>query len=219
MLTKHAYVEVHTLTKSEAVMTTRHAIVGSGNIGSALARLFARAGIEVSIANTRGPASLGPLAASLGSGVRPVPLAEALESDAIFMAVPFAAVEQFGRSLPDWTGKTVVDTTNAHYSPNSAEVLRGRLSTHYAAENLPGATVVKAFNQLPANTLAAELDPEVGRRVIFIATDSPDAGDRVADLVGDLGLAAVQLGRIDEGGRLIQAPNALVLRNLIERPL
>jgi hypothetical protein len=59
----------------------------------------------------------------------------------------------------------------------------------------------------------------VGRRVIFIATDVPAAGDRIAGLVEDLGLAAVQLGRIDEGGRLIQAPNALVLRNLIEQPL
>ncbi len=197
---------------------TRHAIVGSGNIGSALARLFARAGIEVSIANTRGPESLRQLAASLGSDVRAVLLQEALESDVIFMAIPFPAVEQFGKSRPDWTGKTVVDTTNAHYAPNSAEILQGRLSTQYATEQLPGADLVKAFNQLPANTLAAELDPELGRRVIFIATDSPDAGNRIADLVGDLGLTAVQLGRIDEGGRLIQAPNALVLRNLIERP-
>jgi len=67
--------------------------------------------------------------------------------------------------------------------------------------------------------LQAEIDPEVGRRVIFIATDYPEAGDEIADLVGNLGLAAVQLGRIEEGGQVIQAPNALVLRNLIERPL
>jgi hypothetical protein len=198
---------------------TRHAIVGSGNIGSALARLFARAGIEVSIANTRGPESLRQFAASLGSNVHAVALEQALDSDVIFMAIPFAAVEKFGKSLPDWTGRTVIDTTNAHYAAGSAEVLQGRLSAHYAAEQLPGAEIVKAFNQLPANTLAAELDPEQGRRVIFIAADSPEAGDRIAGLVGDLGLAAVQLGRIDEGGRLIQVPNALVLRNLIEQPL
>ena len=195
------------------------AIVGSGNIGSALARLFARAGLEVGIANTRGPESIRDFAASLGSGVHAMALEEALESDVIFMAIPFGAVEQFGKSRPDWTGKTVIDTTNAHYAAGSAEILQGRLSTHYAAEQLPGADVVKAFNQLPANTLAAELDPALGRRVIFIATDTPAAGDRVAGLVGDLGLAALQLGRIDEGGRLIQAPNALVLHNLIERPL
>lgn len=79
--------------------------------------------------------------------------------------------------------------------------------------------MVKTFNQLPANTLAAELDPSTDRRAIFIATDTPDAGDRIAGLVGDLGLAAVQLGRVGEGGLLIEAPNALVLRNLIEQPL
>ncbi len=198
---------------------TRPAIVGSGNIGSALARLFARAGLEISIANTRGPESISELASSIGPGVHAVPLEEALASDLIFMAIPFGAVEQFGTSLPDWTGKTVVDTTNAHYTPNWEAIVGGRTSAQYVAEHLPGAKIVKAFNQLPANTLQAELDPEVGRRVIFIATDSPQAGDEIADLVGNLGLAAVQLGRIDEGGRLIQAPNALVLRNLIELPL
>ena len=40
---------------------------------------------------------------------------------------------------------------------------------------------------LPATTLAANLDPTIGRRVIFIVTDSPDAGDQIADLVSDLG--------------------------------
>ena len=191
------------------------AIVGSGNVGSALARLFARAGVEVTIANTRGPETIP----AFGPGVRAVELAEALESDVILMAIPFGAIEQFGKSRPDWTGKTVVDATNAHYTPGSADVLQGRLSTHYAAEQLPGADLVKAFNQLPANTLAAELDPALGRRVVFIATDVPAAGDRIAELAGSLGLAPVQLGRVDEGGRLIQAPDALVLRNLIERPL
>jgi len=199
--------------------STRYAIVGSGNIGAALARVFHRAGIEVRITNTRGPESLRPLIETLGAGVHPVPVEEALDSDVIFMAIPFAAVAEFGKSLTDWTGKTVVDTTNAHYAPGASEILHGRWSSQYVAEHLPGATVVKAFNQLPANTLAAAVDPNLGRRVIFIATDSPGAGDQIATLVKDLGMAAVQLGRIDEGGRLIQAPNALVLRNLIERPL
>ncbi len=198
---------------------TRYAIVGSGNIGTALARLFARAGLEVSIANTRGPESIRQLAASIGTAVHAVELNEALNSDVIIMAIPFDAVEQFGTSLLDWTGKIVIDTTNAYYTPNADDILQGRLSAQYTAEQLPGAKVVKAFNQLPANTLAAELEPKAGRRVTFIATDFPQAGDQIADLVDHLGLAAVQVGRISEGGRLIQAPNALVLRNLIERPL
>jgi predicted dinucleotide-binding enzyme len=193
----------------EAVMA-RPAIIGSGNIGSALAQLFARADVPVDIANTRGPASIP----SFGDEVHAVPLEEALESDLLFLAIPILAVAQFGKSRPDWSGKTVVDAMNAHYAPGSAEILQGRLSTHYVAEQLPGAAVVKAFNQLPSAVLAAA--PTTGRRVVFVATDTPAAGDRIAALAGDLGLAAIQLGRIDDGGRLIQAPNALVLRNLIE---
>jgi len=185
---------------------TRYAIVGSGNVGSALARLFARAGIEVGITNTRGPETLRPLT---GPTVHAVSPAEALDSDVIFMAIPFPAVEQFGKSRPDWTGKIVVDTTNAHYSSPEVQV-----SPHYVAERLPGAAVVKAFNQLPANVLGAQLDPALGRRVVFIATDHPEAGDRIAELAADLGLAPLQLGRLDEGGRLIEAPGPLVLRNL-----
>jgi len=205
----------------EADMTTptRPAIVGSGNIGSVLARLFARAGIDVSIANTRGPESISELASSIGPGVHAVAVEEALASDVIFVAIPFGAVEQFSKSLPDWTGKTVVDTTNSHYTPNREAILNGRTSAQYVTAHLPHAKIVKAFNQLPANTLQAELNPDDGRRVIFISTDFPEAGDEVAELVGNLGLAAVQLGRTDEGGRLIEVPNALVLRNLIERPL
>ena len=196
-----------------------YAIIGSGNVGSALATLFVRAGVAVSIANTRGPDALAGLTEALGPTVHPVTLEEALDSDVIFMAIPFGAVERFGRSLPDWTGKTVVDTTNAHHTPNWAEILGGRTSSRYTAEHLPGAAVVKAFNQLPANVLAAELEPGAGRRVIFLAADDPAAADRITKLIEALGLAAVQLGRLDDGGRLIQAPHGIVLRNFLERPL
>ncbi|MFF4909087.1 NADPH-dependent F420 reductase [Streptomyces sp. NPDC001260] len=198
---------------------TRYAIVGTGNIGSALARLFARAGVEVVIANTRGPHSISELATALGPAVRPVTLAEALANDVIFMAIPFGAVEAFGRALPDWNGKIVVDTTNAHYAPNSADVLKGRLSSHYVAEALPGAQIVKAFNQLPARTLAAEAPADQGKRVVFISSDSADAGSRIAELARTLGLSAIQLGKIAEGGRLIEVPGPLVLKNFSELPL
>lgn len=83
--------------------------------------------------------------------------------------------------------------------PNLSGILQRRPSARHAAEHLPGAHIVKAFTQLPANSLAAELDSEIGRRVIFIATDSATAGNQIADLVGNLGLPAVQLGRTDQG--------------------
>jgi predicted dinucleotide-binding enzyme len=198
---------------------TRYTIVGTGNIGSALARLFARADIEVSIANTRGPESIKDLTASLGPALHAVTLTEALACDVIFMAIPFPAVEKFGTALPDWSGKIVVDTTNAYYTPNADEILKGRLSSEFAAESLPGAEIVKAFNHLPANTLAAQVPAGQGKRVVFISSNSHEASAQIAHLAKALGLSAVELGRIDEGGRLIQVPNALVLRNLTEQPL
>jgi hypothetical protein len=197
----------------------RYAIVGSGNVGSALARLFGRADLEVRIANTRGPDTISELTASAGPSVLPVSLAEALAWDVIFLAIPFPAVEQFGKELPDWTGKIIVDTTNAHYAPEDAErILKGRLSSHYVADLLPGARVVKAFNHLPAPVLAAPVPAAQGRRVVFISSDSPESRAHIAQLAETLGLSPVQLGRIDEGGRLIQVPNALVLRNFTEQP-
>jgi predicted dinucleotide-binding enzyme len=199
---------------------TPYAIVGTGNIGSALARLFGRAGLEVRIANTRGPSTISELAASAGPSVLPVSLADALARDVIFLAIPFTAVEQFGKELPDWTGKTVVDATNAHYAPNAAkDMLKGRLSSHYVAEVLPGARVVKAFNQLPAQTLAAPVPPAQGRRVVFVSSDFPESSAQIAQLADALGLSAIELGAISEGGRLIEVPNALVLRNLTEQLL
>lgn len=199
---------------------TPYAIVGTGNIGSALARLFGRAGLGVRIANTRGPRTISELAASAGPSVLPMSLADALARDVIFLAIPFTAVEQFGKELPDWTGKTIVDATNAHYAPNAAkDILEGRLTSHYVAEVLPGARVVKAFNQLPAQTLAAPVPPAQGRRVVFISSDFPESSAQIAQLANALGLSAVELGRIGEGGRLIEVPNALVLRNLTEQPL
>jgi hypothetical protein len=199
---------------------TRYAIAGSGNIGSALARLFGRAGVEVRIANTRGPRTIEELAATAGPSVLPVSQAEALACDVIFLAIPFPAVEQFAKELPDWTGKTIVDATNAHYEPDHCEhILKGRLSSQYVADVLPGARVVKAFNQLPAQVLAAPVPAAQGRRVVFISSDSPESSARIAQLTETLDLSPVQLGRIGEGGRLIQVPNALVLRNFTEQPL
>jgi 8-hydroxy-5-deazaflavin:NADPH oxidoreductase len=61
--------------------------------------------------------------------------------------------------------------------------------------------------------------PVQGRRVVFISSDFPESSAQIAQLAEALGLSAVELGAISEGGRLIQVPNALVLRNLTEQPL
>lgn len=58
--------------------------------------------------------------------------------------------------------------------------------------------------------------PAGGRRVVFISSDHADASADVASLAENLGFAPIEVGRIAEGGRLIQASNALVFQNLIK---
>ena len=197
----------------------RISIIGTGNVGSALARVFARNDVEACVANTRGPESFRELAAEVGPTVRAVALEEAVGSDLIILAIPFLAVESFGGSRADWNGKTIVDATNAFMLPNAEELLAGRPSTEIVAEAFPGAETVKSFNQLPANVLVRDRSAEEGKQVIFVSSDSESASTRVARLAERLGYSAIEVGRIDGGGRLIQARNALSLRNLIELPM
>jgi predicted dinucleotide-binding enzyme len=73
------------------------------------------------------------------------------------------------------------------------------------AQALIGSRLVKAWNHLPAATLAQDPAVHGGRRVIFVSSDDADAATTVGDLVARLGFAPVQLGTLAEGGMLVQA--------------
>ncbi|WP_049735386.1 NADPH-dependent F420 reductase [Rhizobium ecuadorense] len=190
-------------------------IIGSGAIGSVLARRFAANGIDVAITNSRGASSLRELARKLGPHVRAVDLPEALQADTIILAVLYTTVPELADKI-DWSGRTVIDATNAiDFSDFSPTELNGKLSSDIVAEILPNARVVKAFNTLPAATLAEDPGEAEGRRVIFVSGDDAEARKSVAALVSRLGYAAVDLGRIQEGGRLQQFGESLQGLNLI----
>ena len=190
-----------------------YAIVGSGSVGTALATQFARRGIEVAVTNTRGPESLVALVNRLGPAVRPVALEQALEAGIIIFAVPFASHEGVARTRADWSGKTVIDAMNCR--DMNLEPIGGLQSSDFVANALPGAKVVKTFNQLPAGLLAREPNEGAGRRVMFVAGNHEDANAEVASLVSALGFAPIVLGRVDQGGRLLRYRGPLVLQNLI----
>jgi hypothetical protein len=61
-----------------------YAIIGFGNIGRALAKAFARNGIEVSVATTRDPKSFASAAAAIGPTIIPKKLAEAVKATSLF---------------------------------------------------------------------------------------------------------------------------------------
>lgn len=180
-----------------------YSIIGSGSIGVALARQFARSGVRVGIANTRGPQSIVAIARELGDQVVPMTLQEALRADVILLAVPFGAHRDVAKAAESWAGKVVIDVTNAYGVPLAE--LDQLPSSAVVAKALPGARLVKAFNHLPAAVLAQDPAGPGGRRVIFLAGDDEGSIRQVAALVEHLGFAPVALGKIAEGGQLVQA--------------
>ena len=94
-----------------------YAIIGFGNIGRALAKAFARKGIDVSVATTRDPESFAADAAAIGPTIIPRKLADALKADIIFLAVRFESFPDVAKALATWQGKTIVDVTNAYGVP------------------------------------------------------------------------------------------------------
>lgn len=195
-----------------------YAIIGSGAIGSAAARQFARKGINVLLANSRGPESLAGLVKELGKNIIAVPVEEALRADVVILAVPFTAVPATVSGITHWEGRIVVDATNAidfsHFTPSD---LGGRLSSDIVAEAVPGARVVKAFNTLPAALLAEVPEKEGRRRVLFLSGNDAKANAEVAGLIEKLGFAPIELGKLAEGGRLQQFGGQLMVHDLLER--
>jgi predicted dinucleotide-binding enzyme len=180
-----------------------HAIIGFGKIGHALAKAFARQGIEVSVATTRDPESFASDAAAIGVTILPKTLADAVKADIIFLAVRFDAHPHVAKGLPTWQGKTIIDVTNAYGVP--PEELGGQPSSKFVAGAFTGARLVKGFNHLGAASL--DQDPAVhgGRRVVFLASDDDDAASEIATLAETLGFAPIKLGGLSEGGLLVQA--------------
>ena len=180
-----------------------YAIIGFGKIGQALAKAFARNGIEVSVATTRDPESFASDAAAIGPTIIPKTLAEAVKADVIFLAVRFESHPDIAKALPTWQGKTVVDVTNAYGVP--PEELGGQPSSKFVAQAVSGARLVKGFNHLVAAVL--DQDPAVhgGRRVVFLASDDEDAAAEFGGLAEGLGFAPIKLGGLSEGGLLVQA--------------
>jgi 8-hydroxy-5-deazaflavin:NADPH oxidoreductase len=180
-----------------------YAIIGFGKIGHALAKAFARNGIEVSVATTHDPESFASDAAAIGPEIVPKKLAEAVKADIILLAVRFQSHPDIAKALPTWQGKIIVDVTNAYGVP--PEKLGGQPSSKFVAQAFTGGRLVKGFNHLAAAVL--DQDPAVhgGRRVVFLASDDDGAAAEIGALAESLGFAPIKLGGLSEGGLLVQA--------------
>jgi 8-hydroxy-5-deazaflavin:NADPH oxidoreductase len=153
----------------------RIAVIGVGNVGGNLARLWTEAGHDVKTAKRSGG---------------PTPAAVAAVADVIALCVPGTAVIEAATSLGDVAGKVLIDCTNP-LAPDLSGLLYG--GTTSAAERLqaaiPTAKVVKAFNSLGAGLLG------IGEKADgFYCGDDAGAKRTVEQLVHDARLRPVDVG-------------------------
>ena len=193
-------------------------IIGSGAIGTALARTLARGGIEATISNSRGPDSLKQLIGELGPLIQAGTREQAARADIVVVAVNWTKLPAALGGLTDWGGRIVIDANNPIEAPLFKPVdLKGRVSSEVFADLVTGARVVKAFNHLRAEVLADDPRTDGGRRVLFYSGNDKAAKAEVAALIDRIGFFGIDLGSLAVGGKLAQFPGGpLPNQNLVK---
>lgn len=184
----------------------RIGIIGTGSMGETLARHLVRLGHHISIANSRGPASLTAFAAEIG--VAPTSVVDAASgAEIIILAIPTKAVPDLPRglfaNLP--SGVVVIDIGNYHPELRDGRIDaidRGMLDSQWVAQQI-GHPVIKAFNNIFAKSLLEKGVPREtrGRIALSAAGDSPRAKTTVLRLIDDLGFDPLDGGSLDESWR------------------
>lgn len=181
----------------------RIAIIGTGNVGAAIARGLKGKGHEV-ILGARNPAGVADLAAETGARVA-LPAQAAADAGIVVLALPWEAAEAAVRDLGDLTGKVVVDCTNplgrtsagmglvVGHTTSGGELMQGWL---------PGAQVVKTLNQVGAEIMADTTRLPYAP-VMFMAGNDAGAKAAVGQMLADLGFDALDAGDITKA-RLLE---------------
>jgi NADPH-dependent F420 reductase len=178
------------------------AIIGAGNVGTALATSFKRAGHDVIIAS-RDPEDAGGVAAATGSRVAGSNAAAADGADVVVLAIPFSSatevVTEIGAAV---AGKPVVDSTNRmSFGASGPEIDTTTSNAEDLARLLPGAHVIKAFNTLLASNQSDPIAEGV-QLDGFVAGDDPAAKATVLELVASIGLNPVDVGPLSRARQL-----------------
>lgn len=178
-------------------------IIGSGNVGGAVARGAVKAGHTVTVTATD-LVEAQALAAEVGGAAVGDVAAAARDADIVVLAVPYQAVADVAERLGgDATGKVVIDATNPLTPDMSAMVATDGSGAEQVQAQLPGARVVKAFNTVFA---AHQANPEVDGTVLdgFYAGDDDSAKATVSELLAGIGFRPVDVGPLAQARALEQ---------------
>src|SRR5580765_5113498 len=184
------------------------AIIGTGNIGGALARHLVRGGEPVVLA-AKDEANAAVLAQELGDLARAASVEEAIaEADAVVFAVWLDTLKELAAKDVDLLeGKVVVDPSNPIGVDENGEMTRtlpdNQSAGSVVAAMLPtGAHYVKAFGTLGADSLASAANREPRRAVLFYATDDDVAATTIERLVRAAGFEPFKAGGVADAGRI-----------------
>lgn len=181
-------------------------IIGSGAIGSGVARLAVEAGYNVVLSNSRGVETLSGLVAELGNNAREATPTEAAQtSDIIVVSVPLSAYDKL--PVEALQGKIVIDTTN--YYPvrddNNPVLDSGELTTSELLQQyLKGAIIVKALHNQDAPHLYINASPndKSKRTTLPIAGDNTEAKEKVTEFMNTIGYDAIDTGTLSDSWRI-----------------
>ena len=170
------------------------AIIGSGNVGSAVAKAAKSTGHDVTVADLEGTESLETLKTQLGVSTTTSNEEAVSEADLVVLAVPFGVVEKVARGIADHVGdKIVIDITNPLKGDLSGLQTDGTSGAELVQKQLPQAKVIKAFNTVFAgNQAVAAVD---GVQLDgFVAGDDADAKKQVMYLLEEIGYRPIDVG-------------------------
>jgi predicted dinucleotide-binding enzyme len=194
--------------------------LGAGVVAQTIAKHALAAGHEAILSNSRGPDTLTSLVDELGPGAYAGTVQEAAEQEVVVLAVMWPGVQKALFTVADWEGRLLVDATNrvAGLTPFSLGDISGRTSSEIISDLAPGARVVKAFNSVPMAWIS-DFTPSKERTTLFLSGDDAAAKKKVSDLTSEMGFEPIDLGSLENGGRLQQlgGPLAGVRLNFIER--
>ena len=170
------------------------AIIGAGNVGTALANSIGRAGHDV-IITSRDPKDAQQAASSSGGRVADTNAAAAAEADIVIPAVGMGDIEALAQEIAEpAAGKPVVDVTNRiSFGETGPEIDTTSSNAEVISELLPDSPVVKAFNTLFATH---QDDPMADGLQLdgYVAGDDPSAKAKVLELVKSIGLRPIDVG-------------------------
>ncbi|MBA0882436.1 NADPH-dependent F420 reductase [Flavobacterium undicola] len=180
-------------------------IIGTGAIGSTIAKKLVNAGHEVKVNNTDEPQKLAEKANELGA--IPSTIDELVKDAAvIIISVPTTAITELAKGLFNYLPKNVIIVDTSNYYPfrdgEIGDLKNGKVESVWISEQL-GRPVIKAFNNLLAHTLAhAGKDKGHEDRIAMAVSGNDEASKKVvSDLINDAGFDAVDAGMLSDSWR------------------